>query len=178
MPIWDNNGSTNYEVGKLWDNNGSTSSQIGKVYDNNGTTNSLIYSAEETLFSGLSFGTESATGWNETKEANSSTYTATGFATMRVTGTVTRTVTSGEGTGYYGCQGTVYLQGLSGSTWVNLATLSNSGFNTTSTSTIDQTVNISGYSSFRIHLVCTSAAQTLRVAGKVSVSNFAGVVTA
>ena len=46
MAIYDNNGSTNAEIGKLYDNNGTTSTQIGKVYDNNGTTNSLIYQSE------------------------------------------------------------------------------------------------------------------------------------
>ena len=49
MAIYDNNGSTNAEIGKLYDNNGTTSNQIGKVYDNNGTTNSLIYSANLSL---------------------------------------------------------------------------------------------------------------------------------
>lgn len=46
MAIYDNNGTTNYEIGTLYDNNGTTSYQIGKVYDNNGTTSSLIYNAE------------------------------------------------------------------------------------------------------------------------------------
>lgn len=47
MPVYDNDGTANREIGKLYDHNGTTSTQIGKVYDNNGTTNSLIYSAEE-----------------------------------------------------------------------------------------------------------------------------------
>ena len=47
MPIYDNDGTTSHEIGKLYDNNGSANAQIGKVYDNNGTTNSLIYSAEQ-----------------------------------------------------------------------------------------------------------------------------------
>lgn len=46
MPIYDNDGTANHEIGKLYDYNGSANTQIGKVYDNNGTTNSLIYSAE------------------------------------------------------------------------------------------------------------------------------------
>ena len=50
MPIYDNNGTTDYAIGKVYDNNGTTDFQIGKVYDNNGTTDSLIYSAEEQLY--------------------------------------------------------------------------------------------------------------------------------
>ena len=50
MPIWDNNGTTSYVIGKLYDHNGTTMTQIGKVYDNNGTTASLIYTAEEPIF--------------------------------------------------------------------------------------------------------------------------------
>lgn len=49
-PIYDNDGTTSYEIGKVYDNDGTTSYQIGKVYDNDGTTNSLIYSADYELF--------------------------------------------------------------------------------------------------------------------------------
>lgn len=49
MAIYDNNGTTNAELGKLYDNNGTTNTQLGKLYDNNGTTSSLLYSAEEYL---------------------------------------------------------------------------------------------------------------------------------
>lgn len=49
MAIYDNNGTSNFEIGKIYDNNGTTSTQIAKVYDNNGTTNSLIYTADITL---------------------------------------------------------------------------------------------------------------------------------
>lgn len=49
MPIYDNDGTASYEIGKLFDNDGTASYQIGKVYDNDGTTNSLIYSAEQAL---------------------------------------------------------------------------------------------------------------------------------
>lgn len=47
MPVYDNNGTTNKEIGKLYDNNGSANTQIDKVYDNNGSANSLIYTARE-----------------------------------------------------------------------------------------------------------------------------------
>ena len=46
MAIYDNNGTTETEIGKVYDNNGTTETEIGKVYDNNGTTDSLIYTAE------------------------------------------------------------------------------------------------------------------------------------
>lgn len=45
MAIYDNNGSTNAEIGKVHDDDGTTNHQIGKVYDNDGTTDRLIYSA-------------------------------------------------------------------------------------------------------------------------------------
>lgn len=46
MPIYDNDGTTSYQIGKVYDNDGSASHQIGKVYDNNGTASSLIYSGD------------------------------------------------------------------------------------------------------------------------------------
>ena len=49
MPIYDNDGTTNYQIGKLYDNDGTTNYQIGKVYDNDGTTNYLIYNVEMAL---------------------------------------------------------------------------------------------------------------------------------
>lgn len=45
MPIYDNDGTANHEIGLIYDNNGSANSQIGLVYDNDGTTNHLIYSS-------------------------------------------------------------------------------------------------------------------------------------
>lgn len=47
MAIYDNNGTTSYEIGKIYDDDGTTNNQIGKAYDNDGTSNHLIYSAEE-----------------------------------------------------------------------------------------------------------------------------------
>ena len=43
MPIYDFNGTTNQEIGKLFDYNGTTANQIAKVYDNNNSSNSLVY---------------------------------------------------------------------------------------------------------------------------------------
>lgn len=45
MPIYDNNGTVNAQIGKIWDNDGTANRQIGKIYDNDGTTNSPIFSA-------------------------------------------------------------------------------------------------------------------------------------
>lgn len=63
MPIYDNDGTTNYQIGKLYDNDGTTSTQIGKVYDNNGTANTLIYSSDMTLFDAGKT-VEYTGGWN------------------------------------------------------------------------------------------------------------------
>lgn len=62
MPIWDNNGTTSYEIGKLYDHNGTSATQTGNIYDNNGTTSSLIYSADEQIFpNGYTISTEKNT---------------------------------------------------------------------------------------------------------------------
>ncbi len=52
MPIYDNNGTTSYEIGKVYDYDGTTSHQIGKVYDYNGTASGLIYTAETQYYPG------------------------------------------------------------------------------------------------------------------------------
>ena len=49
MPLFDNDGTTSYEIGKLYDNDGTTSYQIGKIFDNDDTTSSLIYTASVTM---------------------------------------------------------------------------------------------------------------------------------
>lgn len=53
MAIYDNDGTTNYEIRYLYDNDGTTSYQIGQVYDNDGTTSSLIYNAQYNLVPGI-----------------------------------------------------------------------------------------------------------------------------
>lgn len=72
MPIYDNDGTTTYQIGKLYDNDGTTSTQIGKVYDNNGTANTLIYSSDMTLFDAGKT-VEYTGGWN------TAIYTGTSF---------------------------------------------------------------------------------------------------
>jgi hypothetical protein len=47
MSIWQGDGTTNYEVGKVYEGDGTTNYQIGKVYEGDGTTNNLIYTAAE-----------------------------------------------------------------------------------------------------------------------------------
>ncbi|MBR6518753.1 MAG: hypothetical protein IKT63_03670, partial [Oscillospiraceae bacterium] len=49
MAIYDNNGTTDCEIGKIYDNNGTTDYQIGKVYDNNGTVDSLVYTSSSVI---------------------------------------------------------------------------------------------------------------------------------
>ena len=92
MAIYDNNGSTNAEIGKLYDNNGTTSSQIGKVYDNNGTTNSLIYTAwnGEIYLNGDEI-TELTGGWT--------TYKGQAGSITKNTNSVTVTMTKGSYSG-------------------------------------------------------------------------------
>ena len=48
MAIYDNNGTTSYEIGKIYDYDGTSHFQIGKVYDYDGTAHNLVYTAEET----------------------------------------------------------------------------------------------------------------------------------
>lgn len=50
MAMYDWNGTTASELGKVYDWDGTTSHQLGKGYDWDGTTNHLIYNAEEEIF--------------------------------------------------------------------------------------------------------------------------------
>lgn len=52
MAIYDNDGTTKHEIGKLYDADSTTKYQIGEVYDHIGTTKSLIYKAELVLLNG------------------------------------------------------------------------------------------------------------------------------
>lgn len=63
-PIYDNNGTTSYQIAKIYDHNGTTSTQIGKVYDHNGTTSSLIYTAETLLYENGTSNTSLIGGWD------------------------------------------------------------------------------------------------------------------
>lgn len=174
MPIWDNNGTTSYEIGKLYDNNGTSSAQTGAVYDNNGTTSSLIYKAEETLFGGVSLDTGIASGAGVTKTATSSEYTNSGFTSLAVTGTVGAQVI-GQGTYGYGAH--VYIQGYS-SSWVNLKDY-NVGGNASVSSNASATVNISGYSKIRIVATITTASVggDVETSGKCYTTSLQGIAS-
>lgn len=50
MPIYDHNGTSNYEVKTVFDNDRTVQYQIGKVYDYDGTTMHEVYTGEEFLF--------------------------------------------------------------------------------------------------------------------------------
>ena len=174
MAIYDNNGSTNYEIGKLYDNNGSTSSQIHVVWDNNGTTNSLIYIGQETLFSGVSLDTGIASGSNVKKEAFSSEYTNNGFSSLAVTGTVGAQVI-GQGTVGYGAH--VFIQGYNGS-WHNLKDW-NVGGNSSVSTNAASTVSISGYSKIRIYAYINTAnvGSDVATSGKAYTTSLQGIAS-
>lgn len=74
MSIYDDDGATNYQVGKVYDNDGTANFQIGKVYDNNGSVNSLIYSAEQELYTGGNEHTEITGGYTIRTVQGSVTY--------------------------------------------------------------------------------------------------------
>jgi len=98
MPIYDNDGSTNYQIGKLYDSDGTTSYQIGKVYDNDGTSNSLIYSAEAQFYPGASVGyraTNSGTvsGFSTTAPNGDNINSTIAYIAVDLTGINTLTVT-------------------------------------------------------------------------------------
>lgn len=173
MPIYDYNGTSNTEIGKLYDYNGTSNTQIGKVYDYNGTSNSLIYSAEETLFTGLTQETAIAAGPNTTQTKTSSEYTNNGFTSLAVTGTVGSTVI-GQGT--YGYAASVKIQGYSSSTWTDLKTYNVGGNNSQSTAAT-ATVNISGYTKIRVVCSITTANTDAYTSGKCYTTNLQGIAT-
>lgn len=89
MPIYDSNGTTSTQIGKVYDSNGTTSTQIGKVYDNNGTTNSLIYEASITYFPGYTVqGAQSGGSWGSfyANTSNSNGGWARAYLTVNLTG--------------------------------------------------------------------------------------------
>ena len=49
MAIYDNDGTTNFEIVKVYDNDGTTNYPIAKIYDNDGTMNYLLYQNERVL---------------------------------------------------------------------------------------------------------------------------------
>lgn len=49
MPIYDNDGTTNYEIASIYDYDGTTNCYMSTIHDNDGTTSSLIYSGEKVI---------------------------------------------------------------------------------------------------------------------------------
>ena len=80
MPIYDHNGTTNSEIGKIYDYDGTTNSQIGKIYDYDGTTERLIYTAETQIYPGASvttrinWGSNTISGFTATKAGYTESY--------------------------------------------------------------------------------------------------------
>ena len=84
MAIFDNDGTSNHEIGKLYDNDGTSSHQIGKVYDNDGTNSYLVYSAEEAYLSSNGLG-GGVTGTHLKGNLNSNTnYTIPTFTNNKI----------------------------------------------------------------------------------------------
>ena len=173
MAIYDNNGTTNTEIGKLWDNNGSTSSQIHIVYDNNGTSSFEIYRAEETLFSGLTQETPGAYIVGQRTEIYSSEYTNNGYTSLAVTGTVGATVL---GQGIYGYGSATQIQGYNGSSWVTLKDYAINRNDSYSMSAA-ATVNISGYSKIRVFTYCQRVDLEQSTQAKAWTNNLKGIAS-
>ncbi len=147
MPIYDFNGTTSVDLGKLYDSDGTADRQIGAAYDNDGVTASLIYKAEQVYTTQLNAGggypwtNQSASG------ISSESINAAGFNTL---------------TGYCYCQGGMsqggYAYGLTGTATLYLqfadgarlqiasgsATLYSNGSTKTVVST-NFSANIAGY---------------------------------
>lgn len=118
MAIYDNNRTTNYEIGQLYDNDGTSNHQIGNVYDNDGTSNHLIYTAEEQYFPGTTPSryspggaggyTANSTNWSCNVSNGTNVNSVTSYLKINMTGIKTITIT-GNSTG----QGGVWLSNQS-----------------------------------------------------------------
>ena len=177
MPIYDNNGTTSYEIGTIYDNNGTTNTQIGYVYDNNGTTNSLIYQAwNGELLDGSDGFSDVTGGWDATLYTGNTwmvdaEVTDDGIAIFSGSGTwheigtvnkvdvssystITFTVSCPNGCytlnihfGLYNNQSTVYNQGVTA--------VSESNYTNTSTTTRTYTLDVSSLTtSYYLALYC------------------------
>ena len=92
MPLYDNDRLANYPIGKLYDCDSLENHQISKLYDNDRLENHLIYTAEETIFSGVNVETAwTSAGWaGESYTAYSPAYDIdfSYWDTLAITGTV------------------------------------------------------------------------------------------
>lgn len=69
MPIYDNDGTSNYQIGTVYDNDGTANYRIGKVYDNDGTSNYLIYSTEMNALTEAAFISACTSGCSMTQSS-------------------------------------------------------------------------------------------------------------
>ena len=151
MPIYDYDGTTTYQIGKLYDTDGTANYRIGTVYDNDGTTNSLIYTEETPIFAGVFAQTAVASGAYVTQIQYSAATNVSlaGCTAINITGTAATVVT---GTGEYGTYGgRVYLSVNTNGTWNNeyalLATTSTTNGIGEYPVSINTSVNISSIAS-------------------------------
>lgn len=185
MPIYDYDGTTTYQIGKLYDNDGSTNYQIGKVYDNDGTTNSLIYTAETSIFAGVSAQTAVASGSyvTQTQYSAAANVSLAGCTAINITGTAATVVTSTGEYGTYG--GKVYLSVNTNGTWNNeyalLATTSTSNIRGEYPVSINTSVDISSIASsitaVRLYLWIRTQNSTNSCYAYVKVTNMTATAT-
>lgn len=69
MPIYDYDGTTNYQIGRVYDDDGTTHYQIGRVYENDGTTSHLIYSTEMNALTEAAFISACTSGCSMTQSS-------------------------------------------------------------------------------------------------------------
>lgn len=182
MPIYDNNGTTSYEIGKLYDHNGTSATQIGAVYDNNGTTSSLIYKAEEevSVSSGVSMyknttGLGTQTYSNLTAEdSNTSGGYVIRYKAVTVTDwdtlTVKWTAQSGTyGIVYVGVKSTVTDNPLDGTN--NSISTFAEGTKVSKTSTQTTTVNVSSRTGTIYLEILVSARSSVDAVAKASITS-------
>lgn len=103
MAIYDNNGTTSYEIGAIYDNDGTSSFQIGKAYEYDGTAHYLIYSAEEQYFPGTTPSryspggaggyTANSTNWSCNVSDGTNVNSVTSYLKINMTGIKTITIT-------------------------------------------------------------------------------------
>lgn len=103
MAMYDWDGTTGSELGKVYDWDGTTSHQLGKGYDWDGTTSHLIYSAEQS-YNDVSLSTMYVYGGNNKTNTNDTNYNMSGFDTLNISfsGTVKMTWSNGNGNGSSG----------------------------------------------------------------------------
>lgn len=162
------NGSTGTRLKKFYHWNGSTGTRLKKLYHWNGSTGTRVYADEETVFTNLSLETAVSTGEGGRQTKESGTYTASGYDTLTITGSTTRTIV---GQGEYNCASVVTLyRSTNGSTWDGGVQLVSKSYNGTESSNISTSVNISGYSYFKIFIANENSTHPNHSNGKTSVT--------